>query len=81
MVAAEAKAFLAMGWRPEWDVGAIVEGVWQVGEQTLFKGVQKVLPGCWMKVTPDGGMVQRQYWDMEYRDKVRRLEGGVTDAR
>ncbi|KAL2024234.1 hypothetical protein VTK56DRAFT_9390 [Thermocarpiscus australiensis] len=69
LIAAEAKAFLALDWEPEWDVGAIVEGVWQSGERTLFKGVQKILPGCWMEVKANGEMAQRRYWDLEYRDK------------
>ncbi|KAK3311058.1 asparagine synthase [Chaetomium strumarium] len=85
LIAAEAKAFLALGWQPEWDVGAIVEGVWQVGERTLFKGVQKVLPACWMEVGRNGNMVQRRYWDMEYRDKrereVRSVEEMVLGVR
>jgi asparagine synthase (glutamine-hydrolysing) len=70
LVASEAKAFLGMGWAPEWDVGAIVEGVWQAGTQTLFKGVRKVLPGCWMEVGVAGEVVERRYWELEYRDKV-----------
>ncbi|KAK4034557.1 hypothetical protein C8A01DRAFT_38988 [Parachaetomium inaequale] len=69
LVAAEAKAFLAMGWVPEWDVGAVVEGVWQVGERTLFRGVNKVAPGGWVEVGVDGGMVGGKYWDLEYADK------------
>ncbi|KAK4236407.1 hypothetical protein C8A03DRAFT_16942 [Achaetomium macrosporum] len=79
LIAAEAKAFLALGWEPEWDVGAIVEGVWQAGERTLFKGVQKVLPACWMEVGRDGQMVQRRYWDMEYRDKREREARSVEE--
>ncbi|KAK4151883.1 hypothetical protein C8A00DRAFT_35453 [Chaetomidium leptoderma] len=69
LVASEAKAFLAMGWEPEWDVGAVVEGVWQVGERTLFEGVNKVLPGCWVEVGAGGEMVKGRYWDLDYADK------------
>ena len=42
LVAAEAKAFLSWGWKPEWDVRSIKDGGWNVDERTLFKGVKKV---------------------------------------
>ena len=42
MVAAEMKAFLELGWEPEWDVGAISDGGWGQDERTIFKGVEKV---------------------------------------
>ena len=70
LMAAEAKAFLPMGWKPEWDVGAIVDGGWMMDERTLFKGVKKVLPGNWMEVTEERGVETRKYWDAEYEDKV-----------
>ena len=41
-VSAEAKAFLPLGWKQEWDVGSIVDGGWGNDTRTLFKGVQKV---------------------------------------
>ena len=42
MIAAEIKAFLGMGWKAEWDVGAIVDGGWGQDTRTVFRGVQKV---------------------------------------
>ena len=42
LVAAEAKAFLPLRWKPEWDVRALMDEGWQFGCRTLFKGVQKV---------------------------------------
>ncbi|KAL8862212.1 MAG: hypothetical protein Q9198_010486, partial [Flavoplaca austrocitrina] len=69
LMAAEAKAFLPMGWKPEWDVGAIVDGGWMMDERTLFKGVKKVLPGHCMEVTEERGVETRKYWDAEYEDK------------
>ena len=42
MITAEIKAFLGMGWKAEWDVGAIVDGGWGQDTRTVFKGVQKV---------------------------------------
>lgn len=42
LVAAEIKAFLALGWKAEWDVRSIKDGEWNYGSRTLFKGVYKV---------------------------------------
>ena len=42
LVAAEIKALLPLGWRAEWDVKGIVDGGFQIGRGTIFKGVQKV---------------------------------------
>ncbi|KAK6207424.1 asparagine synthetase [Colletotrichum tabaci] len=69
LVASEIKAFLPMGWRPEWDVAAIASGAAMQGEGTLFKGVKKVLPGHWMRFARDGSVKQHRYWDANYGDK------------
>lgn len=42
LIGAEAKAFLAFGWEPEWDVRSLVDGGWGQDTRTIFKGVQKV---------------------------------------
>ena len=42
VISAEAKAFLPLGWEPEWDVRAIVDAGYGHDTRTLFKGVQKV---------------------------------------
>lgn len=70
LMAAEAKAFLPMGWEPEWDVGAIVDSGWMMDHRTLFKGVRKLLPGHWMEVSEERGIKTHKYWDAEYEDKV-----------
>ncbi|KAK1507473.1 asparagine synthase [Colletotrichum tamarilloi] len=70
MVAPEAKAFLPLGGKPQWDVGAIVDGGWMQDGRSLFKGVKKVLPGHWMEITKDGMMQIHQYWDADYKDKT-----------
>ena len=38
------KAFLPLGWEPEWDVRSLKDAGWNHDTRTLFKGVQKV---CW----------------------------------
>ncbi|KAL9093014.1 MAG: hypothetical protein Q9165_004152 [Trypethelium subeluteriae] len=43
LVAAEAKAFLPLGWQPEWDVKSLAEGGWNNDERTIFRDVQKRL--------------------------------------
>lgn len=44
LVAAEQKAFLPLGWEPEWDVRALRDAGWNHDTRTLFKEVQKVSP-------------------------------------
>ncbi|KAF2129728.1 glutamine-hydrolyzing asparagine synthase [Dothidotthia symphoricarpi CBS 119687] len=71
VLAAEAKAFLPLGWEPEWDVGAIVDAGWMFDARTLFKGVYKVLPGHYMEITDERGVEMHCYWDAEYEDKTK----------
>ncbi|GKT47552.1 amidase chyE [Colletotrichum spaethianum] len=71
LLAAENKAFLAMGWEPEWDVPAMIDGGWMMDDRTIFKGVKKILPGHWMEVTDDRGIELHKYWDAEYEDKTK----------
>ena len=42
LVAAEMKALVPLGWKPEWDVDNILNGGFQVGSGAVFKNVQKV---------------------------------------
>ncbi|KAK5996319.1 Amidase chyE [Cladobotryum mycophilum] len=69
--AAEAKAFLALGWKPEWNVHAITDGGWMLDDRTVFQGVRKLMPGHWMEVTDESGVHIRKYWDAEYPDKTK----------
>ncbi|PVI02690.1 glutamine-hydrolyzing asparagine synthase [Periconia macrospinosa] len=72
VLGAEAKAFLPLGWEPEWDLHGLVDDGWQFGSGTLFKGVQKVRPGHYLTCTPESGAVEtREYWDITYPDKAR----------
>lgn len=70
LIAAEAKAFLPLGWKPEWDVKSIVEGGWNFDDRTLFQDVKKVRPGCYMTCDADGAVEHHRYWDIHYPDKV-----------
>ena len=71
LVAAEMKVFLPLGWTPAWDIKSIVDGSFQIGSGTIFKGVQKVKPGHMLVCRHFGTVQEVQYWDMEYPDKVR----------
>lgn len=42
LIAAEIKAFLALGWKPEWNVESIVLNSCYVGSETIFKNVHRV---------------------------------------
>lgn len=69
LVAAEIKAFLPLGWQPEWDVESVVEGGWNFDDRTLFRGVKKLRPGHYMTCDSTGHIGYQQYWDIEYPDK------------
>lgn len=70
LVAAEAKAFLPLGWQPEWDVRSLMDAGWRCDQRTVFKGVQTLRPGCYLTVQSFGFVETREFWDMEFRDKV-----------
>ncbi|KAK2589499.1 hypothetical protein QQS21_012825 [Conoideocrella luteorostrata] len=76
---AEAKAFLAMGWKPEWDVHAISDCGWMSDDRTIFKGVKKLLPGQWMEISSDGTIQTHTYWDAEYPEKARTEIRNIDD--
>ena len=42
LVAAEMKAFLPLGWTPEWDVKSLCDAGWNHDERTVFNRVSKV---------------------------------------
>lgn len=42
LIASEMKAFLPLGWKPEWDVRSLIDAGWVADARTTFKGVQKV---------------------------------------
>ena len=71
LIASEAKTFLPLGWKPEWDVPSILEDGWLNDERTLFRGVRKIRPGYYMTCSFFEYIQQRQYWDMEYPDKLK----------
>jgi asparagine synthase (glutamine-hydrolysing) len=73
LFASEIKAILASGLiEPETNRAALPEllGTRSIaGEDTLFRGIRKLLPGHWL-VFEDGVVQTRQYWDLPARDTV-----------
>lgn len=52
LIAAEIKAFLPLGWKPEWDVKSLLDAGWNHDERTLFKGIAKVCGTVDMREAP-----------------------------
>lgn len=73
LIASEMKAFLPFEWKPEWDVQSIKDVGWLCDRRTIFKDVQKILPGHYLTCTSFSTVSQHKYWDNDYKDKVRRL--------
>lgn len=70
LIAAEAKAFLPLGWQPEWDVRSLRENGFFGGDRTHFKGVSAIRPGHYMLVRSGQHVESRPYWDADYPDKL-----------
>ncbi|KAG9415551.1 hypothetical protein AC1031_008999 [Aphanomyces cochlioides] len=62
MVASEAKAFLAMGWKPEWDVASIAGN-------GVFSDTQ-IRPASYLTVTTTGTITTDIYFEPDYPDKT-----------
>ncbi|CEP09346.1 hypothetical protein [Parasitella parasitica] len=69
VAASEIKAFIPLGWRPEWDVDSIMNGGHVADARTCFKGVYKLPPAHYLVATSAGSIEVRPYWDADYPDK------------
>ncbi|ORX62277.1 glutamine-hydrolyzing asparagine synthase, partial [Hesseltinella vesiculosa] len=69
MAASEIKAFLALGWKPEWDMDSIMNAGYAIDYRTCFKGVYKLPPAHYLTISASGSYDMKQYWDAEYPDK------------
>lgn len=64
--ASEAKGLFAMGVPAAWNPESVYAGGFILpAERTLFRGVQAVPPGHFLRATPSGHRLQ-QYWDVQY---------------
>ncbi|KAJ7239186.1 putative asparagine synthase [Mycena haematopus] len=69
LFASEIKAFMGLGWRPEWDIDSIIHNGEVSDERTVFKGVQKVSINrtvCPRIVLHFLVLICTSYWDMTY---------------
>ncbi|PMB63381.1 Asparagine synthetase (glutamine-hydrolyzing) 1 [Beauveria bassiana] len=82
LFAAEAKAFLGLGWTPAWDAESIATSRWLADDRTMFRGVRKLAPGHWMEIGPESALSElrtRQYWDQQYSTNAAGDNGGKHD--
>jgi asparagine synthase (glutamine-hydrolysing) len=71
LIGSEAKGLVPLGWKPEWNVRAIMDCGWMADDRTVFKNVKKLMPGHWMDLTHERGFEIKQYWSTDYEDKAR----------
>jgi asparagine synthase (glutamine-hydrolysing) len=67
LFASEAKALLAGGIRAALNEAVLPELLATrsvAGEETLFRGVRKLLPGRTLSFSPGEGLVERRYWQL-----------------
>lgn len=69
LIASEMKAFLSLGWEPEWDVDSVMNSKAFFENKTLFRGVYNLEPGHYFTASYDQDMVIKKYWAPEYPDK------------
>ncbi len=74
LFASEIKAFFALpGIAPELNEARLTEQLLYrsiADEQTLFRGINTLRPGHWLKVAANGAIVTEQYWDIAFADPL-----------
>ncbi|GAN03784.1 asparagine synthase [Mucor ambiguus] len=69
LVASEIKAFLPLGWHPEWDVDSLLNNGVMFDCRTAFKGVNKLPPAHYMAASSGGSIQIRPFWCQKYANK------------
>lgn len=69
LVASEIKAFLSLGWEPEWDIDSLMSNGVLFDCRTAFKGVNKLPPAHYMVATSTASIQIRPYWCQKYANK------------
>ncbi|EQC41730.1 asparagine synthase (glutamine-hydrolyzing) [Saprolegnia diclina VS20] len=69
VIASETKAFLGLGWQPQWDVHSIVNSGHYADDRTIFKGVSKIPPGQILSATPSGSIKLERYFSPSFPDR------------
>jgi asparagine synthase (glutamine-hydrolysing) len=63
------------GVKAEFREGALREYLafgYITGQETMFRGIRKLLPGHSLELNRSGELQVRQYWDLEFRDDAQR---------
>ena len=61
--------FMYAGFEPELDANGLADYLtfqFCLGEKTLFRGVNKLLPGHYLLIKPDGSYNAHKYWDLDF---------------
>lgn len=69
LVASEIKAFLSLGWQPEWDVDSLMNNGVMFDCRTAFKGVNKLPPAHYMVASSAASIQIRPFWCQKYANK------------
>jgi asparagine synthase (glutamine-hydrolysing) len=77
--ASEIKALLALGIPAAWDLKGALGGMSRPHEQTEFKGISAIPPGCYA-IARDGVVRIYPYWDWEIPTVEEMLRDTRTDA-
>ncbi|KAI8637050.1 asparagine synthase [Parasitella parasitica] len=73
LAASEIKAFLPLGWKPEWDIDSLLGNGVLLDNRTAFKEVYHLKPGHYLTATT------HQYWSPSYPDKTIRETRNVDE--
>ncbi|KAJ7779716.1 putative asparagine synthase [Mycena metata] len=66
LIASEMKAFLPLGWKPQWDLNSVVHRGDFGDNRTVFKCVYKLAAGHSLLYRHTGYMKIESYWDLSY---------------
>lgn len=69
LAASEIKAFLPLGWKPEWNVDSVLNNSVMFNNRTAFKGVNQLPASHYLMATLTGSVQISPYWCAKYPDK------------
>ncbi|KAJ7070125.1 putative asparagine synthase [Mycena amicta] len=85
MFASEMKAFLGLGWQPEWNMDVVVQLNPISDERTVFRGVERLPAGYFALCRASGHIKTQAYWDIDYPNAAslptESLESMITNVR
>lgn len=85
LIASEMKAFIPMGWAPEWDVESVMAFGQYHDDRTVFRSVEKLRPGHYMIARKHTPLHFSPYWDQKYPNakavETRTIDEMITGVR